>query len=451
MVIGCVAKSSRLRELKIDYVPEFINTCSVESWDFGGLQKLTLDVSGGTGVSVEEKVNAIFKVCCESLTQLCLRGDQDLKHVPESTQDLTALSTLELQNFGIEELPEWFEKLSSLTHLSLSSCSKLKHLLSWETLECLTELRRLEVKQCPVLQIGVAWLDPHLTIEVDTLTNEILDGDMSFAANEVLINSLVNTLNQVQEYSSNKGIKQLLRHLGTTQNYLNGIPKNSICRDDVQMLRKLQAVAFNADNVLDELKYHANDKVQSSFSCFNANKETRRRISQSLMLVNDTNKEFVDMINQFAQIKTVTGSAAPSASYNSVIPDPIFTGRKEDVKILVQKLITCIQGKAISILAIVGKGGVGKETLTRKVLNHGDIKARFGSHVWVNVSGISDPVMLFKKILSMLTSDTNIGGHKTETEEDILKGIQQALKDTTYCQTISNGIFPQREKIAQNQ
>ncbi|XP_047949420.1 putative disease resistance protein RGA1 [Salvia hispanica] len=415
-------------------LPGFVS-CSVESSDFGGLQKLTLDVSGETGDFIEGKLNTILGVCCKSLTQLCLRGNEFWKQVPESMQYLTALSKLELQNFGIEELPEWFEKLSPLRQLSLSSCSKLKHLLSWEALECLTELRRLDV------------------IEVDTHTNEILEGDISFAANEVLINSLVNTFKQ--EYSSYGGYKQLRSHLVTMQSYLNGVLKNSICEDiDVQIwLRNLQAVAFNADDVLDELNYHANYKVQSSFSFFNARqptKQTRQGISQSLMHVKEINEKFVGMIEKAGQLNvqrktvTLTGPAASSASYNSVIPDPIFTGTKEDVEILVKKLVTCIQGEAISILAVVGKGGVGKETLTREVLNHGDIKARFGSHVWVHVSGISDPVMLFKTILSMLTSDTNIGG--VETEEDILKGLQQALKDTTYILVLDNARYEDVKK-----
>ncbi|KAL1562128.1 putative disease resistance protein RGA1 [Salvia divinorum] len=437
MVIGCVAKSSRLRELKIAYVPEFITTHSVESWHFGGLQKLTLDVSGEADGFIKEKVNEILEGCCKSLTQLCLQGNETSNWVPESIQDLTALSKLELQNFGIEELPEWFKKLSSLSQLSLSSCSKLKHLLSWEALECLTELRHLDVKHCPELQIGFAWfVIPHLTIKADKHINENLDGVMSFAANEFLINSLASSFKQ--EYSSNEDVKHLQTHLVTMQDYLNGTTKNSICKDfDVQIwLKDLRALAFNADNVLDELNYRAIDKVQSSFSFFNARqptKQTRQGISHSLMHVKEINKKFEHMIERANKLKLgvqTTLVTEPTASSYSVIPDPIFIGRGEDVDILVKKLITSIQEKAISILAIVGKGGVGKETLTREVLNHEDIKARFGLHVWVHVSRISHPVLLLKKILSMLTSETNIGG--VETKESILKGLQQALKDKTY-------------------
>ena len=73
---------------------------------------------------------------------------------------------------------------------------------------------------------------------------------------------------------------------------------------------------------------------------------------------------------------------------------------------------------------------MGKTTLTKKVLNHERVKARFGSFLWVHVSQTFDPIILFSKILSTLTpSDI---GEGVQNREAILKMLHEALMAKTY-------------------
>ena len=80
--------------------------------------------------------------------------------------------------------------------------------------------------------------------------------------------------------------------------------------------------------------------------------------------------------------------------------DPIFIGRDDDVPKLVHMLTQTHQEeekRMFSIVALVGMGGMGKTTLTKKVFHHERVKDRFGSLIWVHVSQTFDPLILFKK------------------------------------------------------
>ncbi|XP_047976165.1 putative disease resistance protein RGA3 [Salvia hispanica] len=119
-----------------------------------------------------------------------------------------------------------------------------------------------------------------------------------------------------------------------------------------------------------------------------------------------------------------------SRETDSFTLDPIFIGRDKEVSDIVEMLTACITSdERVSIISIVGMGGLGKTTLTRKVFHLLKQKNRFGSHIWVHVSQIFDPIVLLKKILKELTSSDQV---EVESRQEILKKIQEALKDRSY-------------------
>ena len=81
------------------------------------------------------------------------------------------------------------------------------------------------------------------------------------------------------------------------QAYLNDAEKKSITQDAVKLwLRELEAVAFDAENILDELSYHllhkkvkkmksSKDKVLSCFSSFNGILR-RRNMAHTIKQIN---------------------------------------------------------------------------------------------------------------------------------------------------------------------
>ncbi|XP_042029915.1 putative disease resistance protein RGA1 [Salvia splendens] len=100
-----------------------------------------------------------------------------------------------------------------------------------------------------------------------------------------------------------------------------------------------------------------------------------------------------------------------SIETNSFSCDPNFVGRDDDVPKLVDMLTHIPQDQTFTTAALVGMG------------------ARFRSLIWVHVSQSFDPIRLFNKIYSTLTSNT---GDRVEIKEVILKNLQEALKSKTY-------------------
>ncbi|XP_047965331.1 putative disease resistance protein RGA3 [Salvia hispanica] len=172
MLIDCLSKSSPcLRELTIRGVP-MMSAGSVESWNLGSLWKLEIYVSEEwskeNSVAINDTVNGILEGCCNSLHTLKLRGVENWEWLPQSIQRLTSLPFLQLENIGIEELPEWFGNLSTLTQLHLYGCTKLRCLPSVDALKLLIKLKLLEIKNCPKLSIDSEWRNhPNLQIMVD--------------------------------------------------------------------------------------------------------------------------------------------------------------------------------------------------------------------------------------------------------------------------------------------
>ncbi|XP_047955341.1 putative disease resistance protein RGA3 isoform X2 [Salvia hispanica] len=270
----------------------------------------------------------------------------------------------------------------------------------------------------------------------------------SSAAVEVLVQNLINLFKE--EYSLLRGLDkdahQLQRTLETIQAYLKDAEKKSITQEAVKIwLRELEAVAFDADNVLDELSYHLlhikvkkmktpedKDKVLSCFSPINGIFR-RRSLAHTIKQINANfecmNKRATNLGIQSMVLNAPAAITHTSIQTDSVSLDPIFIGRDDDVPKLVHMLTQIQDDRIFSMVALVGMGGMGKTTLTRKVFNHESLKTRFGSLIWVHVSQTFDPISLFKKILSSLASDIGDGGGNRER---ILKKLQEVLKSKIY-------------------
>ncbi|XP_047974966.1 disease resistance protein RGA2-like isoform X3 [Salvia hispanica] len=277
--------------------------------------------------------------------------------------------------------------------------------------------------------------------------------DGGAAAIEVLLQNLINLLND--EFTLHQGLKSDARklqcNLKMIRAYLRDAEKKCTTETVKIWLRELEAVAFDADNVLDELSYHllhkkvnkmksSKDKVPSCFSSFNGISR-RRNMALTIKQINadfdSLNKRAFDLGLQNMVVNAPAAAAAhTSIETDSSSLDPIFIGRDDDVSKLVDMLTEIQDGKVFSMVALVGMGGIGKTTLTKRVFNHERVKARFGvSRIWVHVSQTFDLTILFKKILYKLTKRRS---DEVESRHEILEKIQEALKTKTYLLVLDN-------------
>ncbi|XP_057778312.1 putative disease resistance protein RGA4 [Salvia miltiorrhiza] len=243
----------------------------------------------------------------------------------------------------------------------------------------------------------------------------------------------------------NKEAAKLAASLDTIQKFLNDAEARTIPGDAVKSwLKKLEDVAFDSDNVLDELNYHLLSKqiehtemtmMEKVLSCCSSSFNSIARTRNMALKIKEIN-ENLESINKEATDLGLVGRLADQPALdiatletNSYTHDPIFIGRDDVVKEIVEKLTKSITtDERVSIISIVGMGGLGKTTLTRKVFNRMKDENRFGSHIWVHVSSNFDALTLFKKILKELTRDQVEG----ESQQEILSKLKEALKDKTY-------------------
>ncbi|XP_057778310.1 putative disease resistance protein RGA4 [Salvia miltiorrhiza] len=266
------------------------------------------------------------------------------------------------------------------------------------------------------------------------------------AAVEVLVQNLIDL--SKKEISQIRGLDKdaakLAGSLDTIKSYLKDAETRNITNDAVKSwLKRLEDVAFDADNVLDEINYHnlskqiksAEPKKEKVPSCFSCCKNLSRSRNMALKITKI--KENLESINKEAtelglvrRLDNEPALVITTVETDSYTHDPIFIGRDDVESEIVEMLTNSIttDERAVSIISIVGLGGLGKTTLTRKVFNHLKDETQFGSHIWVHVSPNFDALTLFKKILNNLTSCQA----ENESREDILAKLKEALKDKTY-------------------
>ncbi|XP_042029457.1 disease resistance protein RGA2-like [Salvia splendens] len=273
-----------------------------------------------------------------------------------------------------------------------------------------------------------------------------MEGEAVAAVIKVLVQNLID--HSKTEISLIRGLDKeaakLAGSLDTIQQLLNDAESRTIPGGAVKSwLRKLEDVAFDADNVLDELNYHLLSKRIKSIkpmkekvlSCFSSLSHIAhpRNIALKIQEINENLESiYKEGAGLGLQGRISNGEQTlPTFETDSFSHDPIFIGRDELVSEIVEIIntSTTTDERVISIFAIVGMGGLGKTTLTRNVFHHPKIKNHFGSHNWVHVSQIFDSITLFKKILKCLTSTDKV---EVESREDIMKKLQGALTDKTY-------------------
>ncbi|XP_057778297.1 putative disease resistance protein RGA3 [Salvia miltiorrhiza] len=272
-----------------------------------------------------------------------------------------------------------------------------------------------------------------------------------------------------QIQSLDKDATKLTASLDTIQKLLNDAEARTIPSDAVKSrLKKLEDVAFDAANVLDELKYHLLSKqiehtemtmMEKVLSCCSSRYDSIAQSRNMALRIKEINENLESINKEATELGLVarlenepTLVNAATFETDSFTLDPIFIGRDDIASEIVGMLTNSIttDDGSVSILAIVGMGGLGKTTLTRKVFHRLKNENRFGSHIWVHVSPYFDPIILFKKILKevsqqnkQLPSNQVESSSKQdilskpdqveiESKQDILSELQKALKDKTY-------------------
>ncbi|KAL3498635.1 hypothetical protein ACH5RR_041367 [Cinchona calisaya] len=214
-------------------------------------------------------------------------------------------------------------------------------------------------------------------------------------------------------------------------------------------LKRLEEVAFDADNVLDELNYEIlrrkveyrnrtfnGNKVCFFFSFSNFNIAFRWRMASKvrdvvvkLKTINQEADEF-GLISKFQMAAVLPITPATGVTVNrktdSLVGQNVI-GRANDESRIVEMLLSSSQDN-VSVIPIVGMGGLGKTTLAKSIYNNQKINGHFSKKIWVCVSENFDVMELLRLILESLTS-TKV---ELENRDTVVQNIRKQLEGERY-------------------
>ncbi|KAL4601790.1 hypothetical protein ACB092_10G007400 [Castanea dentata] len=178
-------------------------------------------------------------------------------------------------------------------------------------------------------------------------------------------------------------------------------------------LRKLTDVLYEADDLLDDF---STEVLQREVMTRNKKaKEVRIFFSKSNQLAYGLKmghkikaiKGRLDAIDEDKNRYKLEGRPRETQVTNSVrkthgcvsVEANYFIGREVDKKVIIERLLDSNIEEHVSVLPIVGIGGLGKTTLAQYVFNDDEISSHFHKKLWVCISDDFDVERIAEKIL----------------------------------------------------
>ncbi|KAH0778012.1 hypothetical protein KY290_009423 [Solanum tuberosum] len=202
-------------------------------------------------------------------------------------------------------------------------------------------------------------------------------------------------------------------------------------------LNELRDAVDSAENLIEEVNYEvlrlkvegqhqnlgetSNQKVSDCNLCLSD--DFFLNIKEKLEDTIETLEELEKQIGRLDLTKYLdSGKQETRESSTSVVDESDILGRQNEVEGLIDRLLS-EDGKNLTVVPVVGMGGVGKTTLAKAVYNDEKVKNHFGLKAWICVSEPYDILRITKELLQEfgLMVDNNLNQLQVKLKEG-LKG-----------------------------
>ncbi|PWA67713.1 Cc-nbs-lrr resistance protein [Artemisia annua] len=266
-----------------------------------------------------------------------------------------------------------------------------------------------------------------IEVFVTAATEVILEKAFSLAANEIAIAwGFAENLNIF--HGKTKMIRARLRD----------VERREVTEGVTEWLKQLKDVVSEADDLLDEVQYEVlrreikkrdqtTRKIQlPNLKKFSFRREMGHKIEKINKKLSEINKQALELGLQNEQQSPVPNSLRKET--HSYLDEYKIVGREKDELHIVELLTESRKEEKLTIVPVVGMGGIGKTTLAKSVYNNSKIHRHFDVKAWLCVSVKVNINRLLEMIYESLT------GKKCElpTTENLITKLREELGSKRY-------------------
>ncbi|KAL6176778.1 hypothetical protein ACLB2K_053411 [Fragaria x ananassa] len=244
-----------------------------------------------------------------------------------------------------------------------------------------------------------------------TVASLVLSTGITSAVLQVLVDRIANiTQTKITQFTQ---LQSQFLQLGATMTKAKALVddvENKKCFPEACriLLEDVKSVVLDADDLLDEIDLfleNRTDKNQVSQitqmfpSCFRFN------IPSELRKIHKELGDLVDELEGYCMMnlgQPQMAAPTPILPSTSLVVESSIISRDPDKKRIIQMVLSD-QGEGggnVSVIPIVGMGGIGKTALAQLVYNDPDVVKSFDFKIWVSVSFSYDVVMITKSIFN---------------------------------------------------
>ena len=222
----------------------------------------------------------------------------------------------------------------------------------------------------------------------------------------------------IQEIGSLWGILDELEKMKSTVSTIQAVlldaeEKQSHDHQVKEWLEKLNDAVFDADDLLSEFSTEAMRRRAVSGNI--VTKEVRTFFSKSNQLafrgkMSRKIKAMRQKLNAIAEDRKlfhlkeslIESASTKREETHSFVPNIDVIGREDDKESIIKLLLEADMEENVSVIAIVGLGGLGKTTLAQMVYDDEKVRKHFELKMWVCVSDVFDEKIVVQKMISRI-------------------------------------------------